>query len=73
MTRKKKKKSPQKAMGWSGNLWWENMPPSLAGLGCNQVQSSVVEAVTNQAPGICSGEGTRDIKEESQNGTGPFL
>ena len=60
-------------MGWSGNLWWENMPPSLAGLGCNQVQSSVVEAVTNQAPGICSGEGPRDIKEESQNGTGPFL
>ena len=34
MTRKKPTKG--EAMDWSGNFWWENTPPSLIGLGCNQ-------------------------------------
>ena len=73
MTRKIKANKNGEAVDWSGNLWWENTPPSRLALGVTRHNLLFVEGITNQAPGICSEEGTRDIKEESQNGTGPFL
>ena len=55
-------------MDLNGNLWQVSTPSSLIGLGCNQ--SSIhwynllfAEGITNQAPGICSREGIRDIKK----------
>ena len=48
MTRKKPTKG--EAMDWSGNFWWENTPPSLIGLGCNHVQSSVCIGCNQSGP-----------------------
>ena len=50
MTRKIKANKNGEAVDWSGNLWWENTPPSLTGLGCNQAQSSVCRGYNQSGP-----------------------
>ena len=71
-----RKKQKGKTSQGTKNLGWENTPFSLIGLARNQSDprnstiSLFAEGIANQGPGICSGAGTRDMKEGSQTRLG---